>query len=83
MPNLITNPTGRSAAGQRAHIVSEAVVSAYLREITPSRPAPARAAVRRGCPPGLRAAGRTTPAARGRPGSLAPRRRAALEVAAR
>jgi len=47
MPNPITNPTGRSAAGQRAHIVSEAVVSAYLREITPSRRSPARAAVRR------------------------------------
>jgi len=51
MPNLITNPAGRSAAGHRAHIVSEAVVSAYLREITPSRRPPARSPVRQGCPP--------------------------------
>jgi len=51
MPNLTINPAGRSAAGHRARIVSEAVVSAYLREITPSRRPPMRPAVRPGRSP--------------------------------
>ncbi len=45
MPDLITNPTSR-ATRRRAQIVSEAVVSAYIREIMPSRRPPARVAVR-------------------------------------
>lgn len=45
MSNLIVNPS-RAAGGHRTHVVTEAVVSAYIREITPSHRSPVRAAGR-------------------------------------
>ena len=81
MSSLTTNPAS-SAAGHRAQIVAEAVVSAYLREITPPRRARVRAGTPNTCPGSMRAAGRTHLTARGRTRAPAPRRRAALELGA-
>jgi hypothetical protein len=81
MSSLITNPTSPAVASHRDHIVAEAVISAYIREITPSRRPTARAGVRHTCPPSLRAGrGPLSPRARNRPHT--PRRRAALELSA-
>jgi hypothetical protein len=77
MSSLITNPSSRATTGRRAQIVAEAVVSAYIREITPSRRPPARSEVRQTCPPSLRA-GRPPLSARARTRQHAPGRRAAL-----
>jgi hypothetical protein len=81
MSSLTTNPASpavvRPAAGHRAQIVAEAVVSAYLREITPPRRARVRAGVRDRCPGSARVAGRTPLTARTRTRTLAPRRWAA------
>lgn len=82
MSSLTTNPARSAAASHRAHIVAEAVVSAYIHEITPPRRARARADVRRTCPPSSRAVGRTPRTARGRSRPLAPRRRTAVELGA-
>ncbi|MEO8968733.1 MAG: hypothetical protein ABI355_14035 [Solirubrobacteraceae bacterium] len=80
MPDLITN-TSR-ASSHRAQIVSEAVVSAYIREITPSRRLPAPVAVGQMGQTSSRMAGRSPLVARGRSGLHAPQRRSALKVGA-
>jgi hypothetical protein len=88
MSSLTTNPASPAvaspavaspAAGHRAQIVAEAVVSAYLREITPPRRARVRAGVRDTCPGSPRVTGRTplTAWTRTRTRTLAPRRWAA------
>jgi hypothetical protein len=76
MSSLTTNPT---TTAHRAQIVAEAVVSAYINEISPT--ARRRARARHSRPePSPRTISRTTLAARAGRRALAPRRRTALEL---
>jgi hypothetical protein len=83
MSNLTTNPASRATSAHRAQIVAEAVISAYINEITPTeRPRP-RARPRHSCADSApRAIARTPPAARARTRTLAPRCRIAVELGA-
>jgi hypothetical protein len=74
-------PARPAAPSHRAQLVTEAVVSAYLREITPPRRARPRAGVRDTCRSSSRAVGHTPVTARGRTRALAPHRRPASLVA--
>jgi hypothetical protein len=72
MSHLTPTP-GRPAAGaHRARIVADAVVSAYLNEITPASPRRNRARTPRDC------AGRSPLTARARGRAVGPRRRTSL-----
>jgi hypothetical protein len=81
MSSLITNPATATAiptSTYRAQTLAEAVVSAYIHEITPSWRA--RASVRHTCSPAPRVVGRASVTARLRTGRVAPRRGSALEL---
>jgi hypothetical protein len=83
MSNLTTNPASRATSAHRAQIVAEAVISAYINEITPAERPRERARPRHSCTDSApRAIGRTPLAARARSRALAPRRRTALELGA-
>ena len=49
MSHLTTNPSSRAAGTHRAQIVAEAVVSAYINEITPTQHRRERARIRHSC----------------------------------
>jgi hypothetical protein len=49
MSSLTTNPARRAAGAHRARIVAEAVVSAYIHEITPTRHRHEPARIRHRC----------------------------------
>jgi hypothetical protein len=80
MSSLTTNPT---TTAHRAQIVAEAVVSAYINEISPTGRRHERARARHSCPEtSPKTTSRTVLAARARRRALAPRRRTALELGA-
>jgi hypothetical protein len=79
MSLLTASPT----TAHRAQIVAEAVVSAYINEISPTERQRERARARHSRPePSPRTISRTTLAARARRRALSPRRRTALELGA-
>ncbi len=80
MTTLITNPTST----HRARIVADAVVSAYIHEISPSAPAAERARARtrerRPCTEASARTARPASSIHVRRWAPAPRRRSALEA---
>jgi hypothetical protein len=81
MPILTTNPAGRAASTHRAQIAVEAVISAYIHEITPSKRPNGRCRGRHSCTQSSpRAIDRSPLNARSRSRALAPRRRTALQL---
>jgi len=83
MSHLTTNPARPATAARRAQIIAEAVVSAYLNDITPTTRRRDRARIHRGCADvSPRPTARSPLAARARGHAVAPRRRAALQLGA-
>jgi hypothetical protein len=83
MSHLTTNPRTRAAGAHRAQIVAEAVVSAYINEITPTQHRRERARIRHNCtdstPPTISRAPLTAPA---RSRAVRARHRDALQLGA-
>jgi hypothetical protein len=78
-----TNPASRATRAHRAQIVAEAVISAYINEMTPTERPRERARPRHSCTDSApRAIARTPLAGRARGRTLAPRRRTALQLGA-
>lgn len=83
MSCLTTNPSKRAAGAHRAQIVAEAVVSAYINEITPTQHRRERARTRHSCADSSpRTIARAPLAARARSRGVRPRYQNALQPSA-
>jgi hypothetical protein len=81
MSYLTTNPNRSAAGAHRAQIVAEAVVSAYINEITPTQHRRERARIRQSCPDSSpRIISRTPLTARSHSRAARPRHRNALQL---
>jgi hypothetical protein len=86
MSSLTTNHASRVTSAHRVQLVAEAVVSAYIHEISPTEPPRERDRARQSCTrssPGDSTIARSPLAARRRSRALAPERRTRLELGAR
>jgi hypothetical protein len=84
MSNLTTNHASRVTSAHRVQLVAEAVVSAYIHEISPTEPPRGRDRARQSCTKSSPSAIARSPlAARQRGRALAPERRTRLELGAR
>jgi hypothetical protein len=83
MSHPTTNPPTRAAGAHRAQVIAEAVVSAYINEITPTQHRREHARIRHSCtdssPPTISRAPLT---ARARSRAVRPRRRNAVRLGA-
>jgi hypothetical protein len=83
MSYLTTNLGRRAARADRAQIVAEAVVSAYINEITPTQHRRERARIRHSCTDSTpRTISRAPLTARARSRAVRPRHRNALQLGA-
>jgi len=83
MSYLTTSPGRRSAGAHRAQIVAEAVVSAYINEITPTQHRRERARIRHRCVDSSpRTISRTPLTARAHSRAVRPRHRNTLSLGA-
>jgi hypothetical protein len=80
MSYLTTNPGARAAVAHRAQIVAEAVVSAYINEITPTQPRRERARSRHSCTDSTSRTISRAPLTRARSRAVRPRHRNALQL---
>jgi hypothetical protein len=83
MSHLTTNPDRRAAGAHRAQIIAEAVVSAYINEITPTQHRRERARIRHsGTDSSPRTISRAPLTAPARSRAVRPRHRHALQLGA-